>query len=225
MFLLVDKSKGVTSHDVVNSVRKITGEKRVGHAGTLDPNATGLLIIAVGRDSTKKLDSLTNHASKTYLATLMLGEERDSDDIEGRVINKIEIDKINIPSSAKVVTVLNSFVGEQKQIPPIFSAIKVKGRKSYQLARKGNIVELKPRTIMIHSIKLIDYEFPKLIIDCDVSSGTYIRAIARDVGRKLNMYGYLEDLRRTKIGDFKVDNAVDLHKLKTDNWIKYAIEL
>lgn len=205
MFLLIDKPKGITSHDVVNLVRVKTGEKRVGHAGTLDPNATGLLIVGVGRQSTKKLSDLAKNTKKTYVAEIYLGEERSTDDVEGEVTKKKKIKKV---SKEKIEKVLKSFVGEQKQTPPMFSAIKIKGKPAYKLARKGQEINLKPRDITIYSIKLLDYDFPTLKIETQVSSGTYVRALARDIGRKLGTGAYLKNLRRTKIGKFDVKDAV-----------------
>ena len=211
MFLLIDKPKGITSHDVVDEVRKITAEKRVGHAGTLDPNATGLLIIGVGRDSTKHLGKIAKDTKKTYEAEIYLGEERDTDDSEGRVISK---SKSKRAGKSKVIEILRAFVGNQKQVPPAYSAIKIKGKKAYELARKGKKVDIKPREIVVYSIKVVDYKYPLLKIKTTVSSGTYIRALARDVGKRLGMGAYLKNLKRTKIGEFDLKEAVKLKDLK-----------
>lgn len=215
MFLLIDKPKGMTSHDVVNRVRKITGERRVGHAGTLDPNATGLLVVGVGRESTKLLSEISKNKNKTYEAEIFLGEERTTDDVEGEVTNKSD-EKIK-PEIDEISSVLKTFEGEQEQIPPIYSAIKLKGKKAYELARKGEAPEMEPRKVNIYSIKLLEYNYPILKIVCDVSSGTYIRSIARDIGRKLKTFGYLKELRRTNIGEFSVDKAQDLQQLQKSN--------
>lgn len=223
MFLLIDKPKGITSHDVIDSLRKITGERRIGHAGTLDPLASGLLIIGVGRQSTKKLGSLTKETSKTYVAEIFLGEETSTLDSEGEIIKKDETKKI--PTDDEINKILNSFLGESSQIPPIYSAIKISGKKAYDLARKGKDVELKPRPIVIHSIKLIDYSFPLLKIECSVSSGTYIRSLARDIGEKLQTFGYLSNLRRIKIDEFSIEKSVTLDSLTSSNWKSYTIEI
>lgn len=220
MFLLIDKPKGITSHDVIDEVRKITGERKVGHAGTLDPNATGLLIVGVGRESTKKLGDITTNTDKVYEAEVFLGEGRDTDDPEGR---KISISNFQFPNNYKlpksqIIKVLKTFVGKQKQIPPAYSAIRVKGKKAYEEARKGNSLSLSPRKIEIHSIKLNNYKYPILRITVKVSSGTYIRAIARDIGRKLGCGAYLRNLNRTEIGDYKLINAVRLGYLTKKNW-------
>lgn len=203
MFLLIDKPKGITSHDVVYAVRRKTGEKRVGHAGTLDPMATGLLIVGVGREFTKQLGELTKNTNKTYEAEITLGETSDTDDAEGN-LNQVS-DKM--PKEIDVKNIVKSFEGEQQQVPPIYSAIKLQGKKAYELARKGKAPKLESRSITIHSIKVTDYKYPKLFLICEVSSGTYIRSIARDIGEKLGTGGYLSALRRTKIGNYDVKNA------------------
>ncbi len=204
MILLIDKPKGITSHDVVNIVRRKTGERRVGHAGTLDPNATGLLIVAVGREDTKKLGDLTKNTSKEYLAEITLGEERDTDDPEGKVV--VKNDQI-IPTESEISKVLAEFNGKIEQIPPSYSAIKINGKKSYDLARSGKSFKLKTREVTIYSISDVQYSYPILKCRLLVSSGTYIRSIARDLGKKLGTGGYLSNLRRTKIGQYKVEDA------------------
>jgi tRNA pseudouridine55 synthase len=223
MFILVDKPKAVTSHDVVDKVRKITGEKKVGHAGTLDPNATGLLIIGVGRTSTKKLGVIARKTRKTYLAYIYLGEERDTDDVEGKVIKRAE--NYSYPSGRIIQSVLGSFIGKQNQTPPAYSALKLKGKKAYELARKGIDFKLKPRIIEIFSIKVIKYKYPTLNIEVVVSSGTYIRSLARDIGRKLGCGAYLKNLRRKKIGRFSVKDAVKLTNLTKENWENFVVEI
>ena len=223
MFLLINKPKGVTSHDIIYSIRKVTGEKKVGHAGTLDPNATGLLIVGVGRDSTKKLGWITKDTKKTYEAEILLGEVRDTDDLEGKIISQNDL----LPASniAALKTILKKFKGKQKQTPPVYSAIKIKGRKAYELARKGKEVVLKKRSITIHSIELVEYNHPVLKIKTTVSSGTYIRSLARDIGEKLGCGAYLKNLKRTKIGKYDLKESADIDKLTFDNWNDFAIEI
>ncbi len=215
MLILIDKPKGMTSHDVVDEVRRITGEKRVGHGGTLDPNATGLLIVGVGRESTKKLGQIAKN-KKEYEAEIVLGEERDTDDSEGRklAIFNSQFSINSQISKIQIIKVLNFFLGVQEQVPPLYSAIKIKGKKAYKLAREGKKVVLQPRKVVIYSIKLLSYSYPVLRISCLVSSGTYIRALARDIGRKLGCGAYLKELRRTKIGDYNLSEAVSLTDLK-----------
>ena len=231
MYLLIDKPKGITSHDVIDRVRKITGERRVGHAGTLDPNATGLLIVGVGRESTKELWTKFGKMDKTYVAEITLGEERETDDSVGKIRNSnIEIRngsaKLTILSSSmdksqfsksQMLKTLNLFLGEQMQTPPVYSAIKSGGKKAYEEARKGKVLKVEPRKVIIYSIKLLEYEYPLLKIESKVSSGTYIRALARDIGRKLGCGAYLSNLRRIKIGEYKVENSVKLDELTEDN--------
>lgn len=219
MFLLIDKPKGVTSHDVVDRIRDLSGERRIGHAGTLDPNATGLLIIGVGRESTRKLSEIARGTRKTYIAEIVLGEERTTDDAEGSLVNRVN----QVRQIDEVKKVLKSFVGQQEQVPPTYSAIKVGGKKAYEIARKGGKVKLKPRKIMVYSIKLVGYDYPKIKIKTEVSSGTYIRALARDIGRKLGTGAYLSELRRIKIGKFDVKQAILLKFLTKNNWLNYTV--
>ncbi|MGB6838827.1 MAG: tRNA pseudouridine(55) synthase TruB [Microgenomates group bacterium] len=223
MFLLIDKPTGVTSHDVVDKVREVAGEKKVGHGGTLDPNATGLLIIGIGRESTRKLGKVAKDTKKTYEAEIFLGEERDTDDAEGVIISRAK--GFLPPGKNEIGKLLTSFIGEQTQIPPAYSALKIRGKKAYELARKGEKVSLKKRKIVIHSIELVDYEYPILKIKATVSSGTYIRSLALDIGRKIGSGAYLKNLRRTKIGKFDVKDAVKLDNLSKNNLSDFVIEI
>jgi len=208
---------------VVDYVRKITGERRVGHGGTLDPNATGLLIVGVGREATKKLGKIAKNTSKTYQAKIILGEERNTDDVEGLVVVKAR--GVLPPAWDEVARTVLVFKGAGKQVPPVYSAIKIGGRKAYELARKGKKVILEPRIIQIYWIKIIDYKYPFLTIEAKVSSGTYIRALARDIGRKLGMGAYLAGLRRTRIGKYSVGKALSLDQLNPVNWKKLAVSI
>lgn len=214
MFLLINKPRGITSHDVIDKVRGLTGERKVGHAGTLDPLATGLLIVGVGRASTRRLGDMTLKTKKTYLAEIFLGEERDTDDAEGKATHKVK--GVVPPSISKVQEVLNSFLGEQQQKPPVYSAIKIKGKKAYELARAGIDPRLKKRKINIYDIHLKKYEYPLLKIQVEVSAGTYIRSLARDIGRGLGTRGYLQSLKRTKIGKATLAKAIKLKDLDED---------
>lgn len=216
-FILINKPSGMTSHDVVDKLRKITGIKKIGHAGTLDPFATGLLILGISRKATKKLSQFLK-LDKEYIATLRLGAESDTFDKEGKIIEE-KVEKI--PSINEVKKALNSFIGEIEQIPPIFSAKKIKGKKACDLARRGKKVELKPQKVKIYEISLIKYEFPFLKIKVKCSSGTYIRTLASDIGKKLGCGAYLENLKRTKIGPFSLKEAVSLSELNSNNWKSY----
>lgn len=205
--LLVDKPKGWTSFDVVakvrGMVRQLTGVKKpkVGHAGTLDPLATGLLIILVGSycrqaQEYSKLD-------KVYEAVLVLGKTSTTDDAEGD-ITEVSTKK---PSKAEVHEALQSFIGTIQQKPPIFSAIKVDGKRAYKMARKGQQPHMKARPVTIHSITNVVYEYPKITFTTEVSSGTYIRSLVRDIGEKLGTGAYMTDLRRDAVGTFKLADA------------------
>lgn len=215
MFIFIDKEQGITSHDVVNKIRRITGKKRVGHAGTLDPNATGLLIVAVGREFTKKLWTVFGKLDKTYIAEIILGEEREGDDATGNL--KLKVQNSKHISLKKVKETLNDFVGKQMQVPPEYSAVKVNGKEAYKFARSGRRPILKAREIEIISIKLLNYEYPLLKIECEVSSGTYIRALARDIGKKLGCGAYLNNLRRMRIGRYDVDSAICMDQMSVEN--------
>lgn len=222
MFLLIDKPKGMTSHDVVNKIRKLTGVKRVGHGGTLDPNATGLLVIGIGRESTKKLGNILLKTEKTYEGEIILGEERTTDDIKGMVVDE---NKSITPSKSEVLKCIKDFEGAIKQSPPQYSAVKVKGKKSYELARKGRRVNLDKREIFVKKLNLIQYDYPVLKVLAEVSSGTYIRSLARDIGRKLKTFAYLNNLRRIKVGNFAVKDAVKIDNLNETNWKKFTFDI
>lgn len=209
--LLINKPRGITSHDVVDEVRRITGVKKVGHGGTLDPLAEGLLVVGVGREDTKKLGEITKNYPKTYQATIRLGATSTTDDKEGR-ITRLAAEP---PSEEKIQETVNSFRGKIMQTPPAFSAIKLKGKKAYEVARKGEVPELKEREIAIYRIKILGYSRPFLKVETEVSGGTYIRALARDIGKKLDVGAYLENLKRIKIGRFSLENAVSLEALES----------
>lgn len=227
-FLLIDKPAGITSHDVVDRVRKVTGERTVGHAGTLDPFATGLLIVGVGRESTKHLNTFLG-MGKTYEAMVRLGESSTTGDPEGEIASVGGSD-VTIEAFE---TAMKSLTGDILQIPPMHSAIKIGGKKLYELARKGIEIERPARAVTISRFTLqnaqdgnpsiaLPFNLP-VTIDC--SSGTYIRAIARDLGEKLGTAGYLTQLRRTAIGEYLVHDAVKLNDLTKENWVTLAKKL
>jgi tRNA pseudouridine55 synthase len=196
----------------VDDVRKITGESRVGHTGTLDPFAEGLLIVLVGREATKRQAEFLK-LDKEYIATLRFGAETDTDDITGSSLSfaRDRGQKITINDTKRVI---QKFIGEISQIPPAYSAIKIKGKKAYELARKGEKPKLEPRKINIYNIKILNYEWPLLELTVQCSSGTYIRALARDIGRDLGCGAYLEKLIRTKIGKYSLTDAVTIDALR-----------
>ncbi|MBT5338596.1 tRNA pseudouridine(55) synthase TruB [Candidatus Falkowbacteria bacterium] len=205
--IVVDKPKGPTSHDIVDQVRRITGIRKVGHAGTLDPLASGVLVVAIGRENTKKIDEIVK-TEKEYIAKIKLGETSTTDDAEGDK-TQISNTKYQIPNDALLEN-LKQFEGEVLQIPPAFSAIKMKGKKAYELARKGQEVKMASRKIFIKEIELIKYEWPYLEIKVTCGPGTYIRSLARDIGEKLKIGAYLAELQRTRVGDYTIEQAVDL---------------
>jgi len=206
--LLIDKPSGITSHDVVDRVRRILKMKKVGHAGTLDPNATGLMIILVGKGT--KASQFLMSMDKTYTGTIQLGLETDSYDIDGEVLEEKMPDPIE-PSV--LLQAMQSFIGDQYQKPPMFSAKKVDGVPLYKHARKGQEVEREERLIRISEFKLLENRFPQLDFEIAVSKGTYVRSVAHDLGQKLSTGACLTSLRRTRISDFSIENAVDLSVL------------
>jgi tRNA pseudouridine55 synthase len=216
-FILINKPSGITSHDVVAKLRSITKIKKIGHSGTLDPFATGLLILGIGREFTKKLGILQKK-DKEYIATLKLGGKSTTFDKEGKITN---MEVKNIPKKKEIENILNTFLGEIEQTPPLFSAKKIKGKKAYQLARRGIKVELKPQRVKIYKISILSYEFPFLKIKVKCSHGTYLRSLANDIGQKLGCGAYLEELIRTKIDGISLKNAVELSKLNPKNWKQY----
>ncbi len=207
--IAVWKPKGPTSHDVVQKIRRITGIKKVGHAGTLDPLAEGVLVVGIGRQATKKLGAIVQKI-KEYEALIKLGENSETDDAEGRKEKIIITQK---PSQSEILQILKKFKGRISQIPPKYSAIKLRGQVAYKKARKGESFELKSRTVEIKSIKLESYKWPYLKIKVITGPGVYIRALARDIGRELKTGAYLYRLSRTRVGNFKKEKAVRLSKL------------
>ena len=217
-FLNIDKPKGMTSHDVVSKVRRILNIKQVGHSGTLDPFATGVLPIAIGK-ATKLIEYLDD--DKEYLATIKFGANTTTYDLEGEITQTFDV-KV---SEIDVINALTNFEGEISQIPPVYSAIKVNGKKLYDYARAGDAVEIKPRQVIIHNIELVEFneneQVAKILVAC--SKGTYIRSIAYDLGKILNCGGYLIDLRRTRAGNFSVDKSINIENLKPDEIDKFLI--
>lgn len=210
--ILIDKEKNYTSHDVVACVKKMTKTK-TGHTGTLDPNATGVLPLLIG-DATKVSKYLINH-DKEYEVELQLGKKTTTADIEGEIIEEKEVPQWIFSNIKKLEDELQDFVGKQTQIPPIYSAIKVNGKKLYEYARKNQEVKIKPRNIEIYSIKLIrtnkNENTIKFKVSC--SKGTYIRSLCEDIAKKLETVGFMKNLRRTQVGQFKIENAKTLDNI------------
>jgi len=204
------KPKGLSSHDAVEQVRKITGVQRVGHAGTLDPLAQGVLVIGIGREYTKQLNSVVQK-EKEYIAQVRLGVTSTTDDAEG---TKIQTAAPRIPSRLEVERALAAFCGNIMQRPPVFSAVKVGGREAYKYARRGEEIALQPRPVTVKSIEIIRYRWPSLTLKLVTGPGVYIRSIARDLGEALGIGGYLASLERTRVGDFTKDKALKLAELE-----------
>jgi tRNA pseudouridine55 synthase len=220
-FILINKPEGVTSHKVVERLREITKIKKIGHAGTLDPLAQGLLILAIGREYTKKL-SLFQKEDKEYIATLRLGAESDTFDRDGKIIfNEIK----KIPEKEEVEKVLHSFLGEIEQVPPVFSAKKFKGKPLYWFSRRGILIKPKSQKVKIEEISLLDYNFPRLTINIKCSAGTYIRSLAHDIGQKLGCGAFVEKLVRTRIGKYSLEKALKLEEATKENLEKFIFQI
>lgn len=210
--LIINKEKGCTSHDIVYKVKKIFNEK-VGHTGTLDPLAEGVLPILIGK-GTLCSKYLINH-DKKYVVNLELGQKTETADLEGKIIEEKKIPDKSLTQS-KIEKVLKSFIGKQQQMPPIYSAIKVNGKKLYEYARKGQNVEIKPREIEIYDIKLMNIDAQKKQIQFEVfcGKGTYIRSLCEDIAEKLETVGYMESLKRIQVGDFKIEESSKIQELE-----------
>ena len=219
--IIINKPKGYTSHDVVNIVRKQLNMKKVGHTGTLDPNATGVLPILVGQ-ATKISKYLIEH-KKTYIATIELGEKRDTGDSEGNIIESdSNIKEFDI---SIIKQVLQSFLGKQKQIPPMYSAIKLNGKKLYEYARSGQKVKVEPREIEIYKMELIEYKNNRIEFKVECSKGTYIRTLCENIAEKLGTIGYMKELQRTFVDKFKIEDSINLEELSKDEAQKRIITI
>lgn len=210
--VIINKEKEYTSHDVVAKVKKILNEKKVGHTGTLDPNATGVLPILLGK-GTKLSKYLINH-NKIYEATLKLGEKTDTADIEGKITEEKDVKKENL-SQENVTKILKEFIGKSKQVPPMYSAIKVNGKKLYEYARKGQTIEIKPREIEIYGIELLNINNNEISFKVHCSKGTYIRTLCENIAEKLETVGYMKELKRIEVGEFNIKNAITLKELES----------
>lgn len=214
--LLIDKPAGITSFGVVARIRRIasqsTGKKvKVGHCGTLDPFATGLLILVTGKE-TRNAGAYTK-LDKVYEATFVLGAESSTGDPEGE-LSPIDT---RVPSRDEIESTLKDFVGDIRQRPPVFSAIKIDGQRAYNLARKGKAVDMPERMVKVYSLELIDYDYPDVKVRAHVGSGTYIRSLGADIGKSLGTGAYCLQLRRTHIGEWDIVNAQTLSDLGVEN--------
>lgn len=219
---VVDKPIGLTSHDVVQIIRRGTGIRRAGHTGTLDPRASGVLVVLIG--PAVRLSEYVSASDKRYQATLKLGSSTETYDSEGPVTGYSAIEHITEDDFKSLLT---EFTGEIEQVPPPYSAVKVKGRKAYERARKGEEVELEPRMINVYSLDILEWAPPEAVLDVYCSSGTYVRSLAHDLGERLGVGAHLIGLRRTKSGRFTLRDAVPLRQLEdafaVGEWYKYLI--
>jgi tRNA pseudouridine55 synthase len=206
--LIVNKPVGPTSHDIVYRVRKWSGERRVGHTGTLDPLASGVLIICLG--TATRISEYILHSDKRYTAVVRLGQTTATYDAQGAILEQKDVNL----SREQIEAALGQFRGRIDQTPPAYSAIQVNGKRAYEMAREGEEVELKPRTITIHSLDIVDWKSPDLTLDISCSSGTYIRSIANDLGQALGVGGHIVGLVRTATGPFTLDDAHELDSLQ-----------
>jgi tRNA pseudouridine55 synthase len=226
-FGLIDKPEEWTSFDAVRWVRKALRGAKVGHAGTLDPFATGLLILLVGR-ATRLMQYLDEY-QKTYTGTIRLGSRTDTCDLTGEVIAETEGARLDAITTDDIEQAFSRWLGEVEQVPPKYSAVKIEGEPAYKKARRGEAPEMEPRDVEITRFDLISYEAPDIKFEADVSTGTYIRALARDVGEDLGVHGHLRELRRTQIGPFSVESAFPMERPKGEGyiseWIRPMAEL
>ncbi|HET58970.1 MAG TPA: tRNA pseudouridine(55) synthase TruB [Chloroflexi bacterium] len=219
--LVIDKPVGYTSHDIVQIVRRGTQIKRAGHTGTLDPRASGVLVVLVG--PAVRLSEYVSASNKRYQAVMQLGANTDTYDAEGVVTGTFDV---NV-TEEEFVKALEKFTGEIEQVPPPYSAVKVRGRKAYDMARKGETVELEPRTVTVHELELLEWAPPEAVVDVFCSSGTYVRSLAYDLGAHLGCGAHLIGLRRTRSGQFTLRNAIPLQTLREafdqNTWYQYVI--
>jgi tRNA pseudouridine55 synthase len=220
--LVVDKPIGLTSHDIVQIIRRGTGIRRAGHTGTLDPRASGVLVVLLG--PAVRLSEYVSASDKRYQATIHLGSSTDTYDSEGTITNSSPADHINEDEFNEI---LETFVGEMEQVPPPYSAVKVKGRKAYEIAREGEEIELAPRIVNVYSLEILEWAPPEVVVDVYCSSGTYVRSLANDLGKALGTGAHLVGLRRTKSGRFTLRDAVPMRRLQdafeAGNWYRYLI--
>lgn len=204
--IAVYKPAGMSSHDVINRVRRVSGIRTVGHAGTLDPLARGILVIGVGRAATRQLATIVQH-DKEYLTVVRLGITSSTDDEEGKkTIHAVD----TIPAREAVDAATKSFAHAIMQVPPVYSALKIKGKPAYAYAREGKQLTMQPRLVIIKKIEILSYAFPDICLRVVTGAGVYIRSLARDIGKALGTGAYMADLERTRVGDFTKEQCVAL---------------
>jgi tRNA pseudouridine55 synthase len=217
-FLNINKPPGQTSRWVVDQIQRLVRPAKVGHAGTLDPLATGVLVVAVG--SATRLIDYVQQMPKRYRADFLLGCTSPTEDVDGDVV---PLENPVVPTQAEIEAAIPAFLGEILQSPPAFSALKVGGRRAYSLARAGQAVELKPRPVSIHRLNVLGYEYPRLQLEIECSSGTYVRSLGRDLAEKLGTGAVMSALVRTAIGSFRVENSIDVSKVNRSNLADYQL--
>lgn len=217
--VVIDKPQNMTSHDVVAILRRNLKMKRIGHTGTLDPMATGVLPICLGK-STKLVDYLVD-TQKVYRGTLTLGSATDTQDTWGKVIEESS----KVVSSEEIKEAVMSYIGEIKQVPPMYSALKVDGKKLVDLAREGIVVERKSRKITIHDIEILNIDFPNVDMIIKCSKGTYIRTLCHDIGEKLGTFGHMSKLNRIETGGFSIDKAISIEDASAENVLNKLVSI
>lgn len=218
-FICINKHKDITSRGVVNLIQRQVRPRKVGHAGTLDPLATGVLVVAVGRAT--KLIQYVQRMPKQYVGTFELGKTSNTEDITGEVsVQRVD----RLPSEDDLAVAVRTQTGTIMQRPPAFSALNVNGRRAYDLARRGEHVELQPREIQVHGIEVLEYDYPRLTLKIDCGSGTYVRSIGRDIGESLGCGAVMTDLERTAIGGFNIREAKSCDELETVEQIEAALQ-
>jgi tRNA pseudouridine55 synthase len=216
--LNVNKPRGVTSRDVVNRVARVLRGVKAGHAGTLDPLATGVLVVCLGPAT--RLVEYVQRMPKRYVGTFLLGRTSDTEDVEGHVTELVEPPH---PTHEQIEQVLPKFSGEIEQLPPAFSALKVGGKRAYDLARQGKQVDLKPRRVVVHEIAVTRYEYPEIELEIACGSGTYIRSLGRDIARMLGTAAVMSALQRTAIGEFHVEQACQMQQLTETSLAEFVL--
>ncbi len=217
----LNKDPGITSHDAVTAVKKLLKVRKAGHAGTLDPIATGILLICLNEAT--KISSLLSDIDKEYIMTAKLGESTDTYDTEGKVIKKFEISNLKFQIE-QIKEIIQRFTGEIEQIPPMYSAIKVSGEPLYKLARKGIEIERKPRKVIINSIEILSFESPFLKLRVSCSKGAYMRSLCNDIGNALGVGAHMVELVRTRIGQFSLENSAKINELHHKTTSLYSID-
>lgn len=216
--LNINKPRDVTSRWVVDQAQRLVKPAKAGHAGTLDPLATGVLVVCIGQAT--RLVDYVQQMPKRYRAEFLLGRTSATEDIEGEVA---ELDDPPMPTRLEIETAAGQFSGEIMQRPPAFSALKVSGKRAYALARRGQEVELAPRPVTIHRLEILQYEYPRLALDIECSSGTYVRSLGRDLAESLGTGAVMSALERTAIGSFRVEDAIDAATLTRDNFFDHLL--